>query len=473
VSNGRDCGDTDPEVRPGAAEVCNDGLDNDCSGEAEGCAWPSVVELEDQIELTPADTSGTSFGCGIDVADLDGDGEAELLIAASGAAPVGAGSRGAMFVFELPISATRTTTGAAAWRARGADLTYIGQRMAVGDLDGDGYADAALSSVSATASGFGSGVVVTALGPIDPGGGAIEDAFDGRLYGEGDREHFFGRMLSVVGDVTGDGIADLMVGVEGHGVAHPMGAVLLLAAPVAGSRSAWDTAPAVITGEDSDTLGWCLSGGDVTGDGLNDVVVGAPYRNGSGEALLFYGPIAGEMPADDADVAISGRAGGAELGKGCAMLGDSNEDGYADVGLGASADGFGWSGVFAEGFSRPRYAATDATAQLLGTAGGSAGYFGASIHSAGDLNQDGVPDLVVGEVQWDPLAARVWFGPVAGVEDDTDADVTLWLPYDDFGGYLRHMHGGADLTGDTVPDLLISDELRDAGRVWLVPGVGF
>jgi hypothetical protein len=41
------------------------------------------------------------------------------------------------------------------------------------------------------------------------------------------------------------------------------------------------------------------------------------------------------------------------------------------------------------------------------------------------------------------------------------------------GGYLRNLHGGDDLTGDTVPDILVADELRDEGRVWLVPGIGF
>ncbi len=43
TTNGEDCDDTDPEVNPGAPEICNDGLDNDCDGD--GCLLSQTVDL--------------------------------------------------------------------------------------------------------------------------------------------------------------------------------------------------------------------------------------------------------------------------------------------------------------------------------------------------------------------------------------------------------------------------------------------
>jgi hypothetical protein len=472
VSNNLDCGDGDAEVKPGVEEVCNDGVDNDCSGVAEGCEWPGMVQLDDSMRLVQTSIGGEGFGSSLVFSDVDGDGAHELVVAEVGLPPVGSGPRGGFHVIELPISPGSTTAGAAVWRPGAASLNYMAQRMAAADLDGDGLDDLAMSSVLATAAGHGEGAVLVGHGPLPRGPGEIDGHFDARVFHDGVAREFFGRELSIVGDVSGDGLPDLAVGVERLDYPANAGGAVVLSRPRAGVSSVWDGAAAYVTAEDGDNFGWCIAGGEVNGDGVSDLIVGAPYRSGTGEVNIYFGPLSGGATVDASDVTIAGRRTGAGMGAGCATLGDSNGDGYEDVGLGASSDDYGWVGVFMEGFGGPTVSARDASAQFIGTASGSGGMFGASVRTGGDLNQDGVPDLMVGEAEWDPLAARAWFGPAAGTTLDTDADITIWTP-DELGGYLRNGLGGHDLTGDTVPDILLSDELREEGRVWLVPGIGF
>jgi hypothetical protein len=472
VSNNQDCGDRDREVKPGAEEVCNDGLDNDCSGVAEGCEWPSVVDLDDRVHgIAVANTTGTAFGTGIGVYDLDGDGRANLVIGGGGSVVAGAAARGAVFAWPVPVSAPTTTASAAVWKSHDAEVEFFGSRLAHGDLDGDGLMDTVVAAQGASVEGLGVGAVLVGIGPLDPLGGRVDDGFASGWFHEGSYRDGFGGALRVGPDVTGDGLDDVLVGIEASG--GGAGAALLLSGVPAASVSAWDAADAQITGQAGSALGACVALGDVDGDGAGDIIVGAPQADGRGAVLVFLGPAVGARAAEDADTEIRGARSGALLGEGCAVLGDMAGDGLADVAVGGPGDGMGSVAVFTEGLPAGVLAASAAPASLVGSAAGSGGFFGASVHPAGDLNQDGAPDLVVGEVQWDPLAARVWFGPLSGVQSDVDADVTVWLPYTDSVGYLRELHGGDDLTGDGVPDLVVADEARGEGRVWLLPGVGF
>ena len=153
--------------------------------------------------------------------------------------------------------------------------------------------------------------------------------------------------------------------------------------------------------------------GDVNGDGRGDVVVGAPQetargRSGSGSAYVIFGT---ESPTrvDLAQVGargfrIDGAADGDRLGTAVGGAGDVNGDGLADVVLGApeaDAHGRGGSGTAFVVFGRRETsAAVDLAA--LGGAGfridGAAALdnAGAAVAGAGDVNGDGRADLVVG-----------------------------------------------------------------------------
>jgi FG-GAP repeat/Putative Ig domain len=156
--------------------------------------------------------------------------------------------------------------------------------------------------------------------------------------------------------------------------------------------------------------------GDVNGDGRGDVVVGAPQetargRSGSGSAYVIFGT---ESPTtvDLAQVGargfrIDGAADGDRLGTAVGGAGDVNGDGLADVVLGApdaDAHGRGGSGTAFVVFGRRETpAAVDLAA--LGGAGfridGAAALdnAGAAVAGAGDVNGDGRADVVVGAPQ--------------------------------------------------------------------------
>lgn len=81
---GEDCDDRDPEISPDALEICNDGVDNDCSGDAPECQVQSGELADAAIYVWYGDQAGDGFGSDHGVADLDGDGELEVLIGAPG-----------------------------------------------------------------------------------------------------------------------------------------------------------------------------------------------------------------------------------------------------------------------------------------------------------------------------------------------------------------------------------------------------
>ena len=195
--------------------------------------------------------------------------------------------------------------------------------------------------------------------------------------------------------------------------------------------------------------------GDVNGDGYDDLLIGAfryPEIASVGQAYLYFGG-----PAIDpvADLVIVPPAGGSGwFGFSVAAAGDFNGDDHPDFIIGAQQAGYeGKAFVY---YGGPALDTTpDVT--LTGESTGAITAFGASVASAGDVNEDGFGDVIVGAPWYPgggnrPGRAYVFFGGAA-----PDAVPDRVFPGVGFYDQLGSVVGSAgDMNGDGHPDVFAS-----------------
>lgn len=199
-----------------------------------------------------------------------------------------------------------------------------------GDLNGDGDDDVAVGSPLFGSPGIQGthGVVDVVFGPVSPGTHSLADA-DLRAVGEaaGDFAHVTAR----VGDLSGDGTADLGASAYAHD--SDGGAVYVAAGGPAIALDNLADAEIIFRGSPGDLVGFSLdSAGDVNGDGASDVVIGAPGLGGAGGVYLVLGPLpVGTWDLEQADVVLRGVTAADAAGTAVAGDGDVDGDGLADL----------------------------------------------------------------------------------------------------------------------------------------------
>ncbi len=435
-----------------------------------GAAWilfqepDSTVAAEQEIGADAgglADTLEVSdfFGSAVvSLGDLDGDGVEELAVGAPSHGGLG-GDVGSVWILFLQADGTvkshrEISAGKGGFGGTLTDGDLFGSALAaLGDLDGDGDVD-----LAAGAPGDGHGCVwILYLEPDGTVEGQSRIFRAMSLFG-------FGSALAPLGDLDDDGTCDLAVGAPGtgSGFGNTSGEVWVLFLEPDGTladsqRINSSEGGFVGTLVQGDVFGASLAAlGDLDGDGVGDLAVGAPFFNpfddDEGAVWVLYLNPDGTVHANHRISAAEGGFAGEldfddRFGSALAALGDLDGDGIVDLAVGAPSDDDGaapdqleiqrgamWL-LFLNADGR-----VGSHAKISATEGGlGAGRldrwdgFGSAAALLGDLDGDGIRDLAVGAAGDDDGGSEhgaVWLlalDGIAALEFETEDDLTTPL----------------------------------------------
>lgn len=302
-----------------------------------------------------------------------------------------------------------------------ADASFLGQKpydrsgvaSHVGDTNGDGYDDFIIAGWSSDTGGIDAGQVYLVLGK--PSGWKIDSTLDyanASFLGETERDEA-GKAITWAGDVNGDGYDDFLIGAPSNNDSKDFAGktYLIFGRPKGGL---WNTslsgADASFMGEDAnDASGSALCGlGDVNGDGYDDFLIGA-WSNDSGgrdagKAYLFLGKPSGwhrNMSLSMADATFIGEKTKDAAAMSLSYAGDVNGDGYNDIFIGAwgsdhnRMDNGQCYVIFGKQSGwKKNMPLKQADLSYYGKNDSDAS--GRSLSYAGDINGDGIDDLIIG-----------------------------------------------------------------------------
>ena len=444
---------------------------------APGISQVWVLSLDSSGGFSVASQINSPFGGGFGQAlaalgDVDGDGVGDFA--------VGDGSRVSMAL----MTASGALKSLSNIFSGSGSPTFATTLANLGDVDGDGHVDLGVGDPASPG-------VLTVLS-LD-GAGGVASATQLSVSGLPNTS-FFGGSLVSLGDRDGDGNQEWLVGYRSGS-----NGVRVLSVPAGldfgGFRQTFTgdvLGGTQIDGSNlpgpgaSDELGSAVAVlGDIDGDGVDDLAVGAPRNNGPSspeEGAVWIlrmnadGSIKGSFEIDDGEIALSGLE---RFGTSVAAIGDIDGDGVPDVAVGS---------LLAEGEVRLVRLNADGSVKSVTAIGAGQGgftdplavgdHFGSAIAGIGDFDGDGVSDLVVGADAHDGTGAA-WLllmnadGTVKsshGVENGIGGFDGTLAQGDRFGAALA---APGDVDGDGIPDLAVgapSDPAfsPDPGAAWLL-----
>ena len=268
---------------------------------------------------------------------------------------------------------------------------------------------------------------------------------------------------------------------------------LLLAASLSSAAHATPiqtVAGITINGNGKETYsGWSVSSaGDVNGDGLSDILIGAPSKRGNGQSYVVFGRAGATQSSINLSDVAAGRGGfvingsqSERAGFSVAAAGDINGDGLGDLLIGAplsdpaAGRDAGRSYVVfgqrsGDAVNLANVAAGQGGFAINGESNG--GQSGFSVAAAGDVNGDGLGDLLIGAPYHANRTGRsyVVFGK------RTTGAVNLSNVAKNQGGFAINsegpqqssgwaVSGAGDVNGDGLADMVVSSPWSNAGGV--------
>jgi len=323
------------------------------------------------------------------------------------------------------------------------DVTFIGSQVngflgwsvsSAGDVNNDGYSDVIVGEY-----GYANNV---GRAYIYYGGASMNNTPDVTLSGPF-QNYNFGISVSSAGDVNNDNFDDVIVGADGHN--SNMGRAYLYL----GGTSMNNAVDVTFTGEaSSNYFGRRVSSaGDVNNDGYSDVIVGAyGYSSNTGRAYIYYG---GASMNSIADVTLNGETQNSYFGFSVSPAGDVNNDNYSDVICG----GYGHSSNKGKAYLYLGSANMNNVADLSFTGENSNDYFAISVSSAADVNLDGYDDVIIGAEGYNSYTGKsyLYYGG-SGMNNQSDQTFNGELSNTYFG---KSVSSASDVNNDGVPDLIM------------------
>lgn len=409
----------------GIGDLDGDGFDDYVCGAPQGAAggtgYACVVSgrFATTIRTHVGAASGDHFGRAvIGLPDVDGDGLPDYAVGAP---------------YELGVGRVRVFSGA--------DGSLL--RVHDGALPGDEFGWALGSGADVDRDGRDELVVGAPRGGLAPGSAHVFSCADGSelwTLSGADAAGHFGASVDGAGDFDGDGCGDVVVGAPGgsfNGFPNAAGSATVWSgrtgARLLRTGGGWSGAAA----------GAAVAGVDLDGDGLGEVIVGGAMNNdgyGATPCVLGFARSGRERVRVGQD--------GSRFGAAVAALGDLDGDGRRELAVGAPF----WTNAqgLVTGSVRVETVDGDVIHEFEGDP--TAGRLGGGVASAGDVDGDGVDDVLVG------AGLRTGFvpgGAFARVYSGATGAVLHHFPGVGTSGFGTALDGGGDVDGDGFADVIV------------------
>jgi hypothetical protein len=443
------------------------------------------------IQNTAADANGTpmaeaftqTFRPGLNMNDINADGIDDI-VASAFKNDEGGVDAGMVYVFLGKTSWSNidlaAQTADAQYNVLGPNTELGFSSTAVGDINGDGYADLLASTPDTDLAGTNRGLVIVIYGSASPASRTYTGAETDVSYFVGAEDNVrLGLGVYSAGDVNGDGLADFLIG----GALPPGDSQFWLVFgqtdPYGPNRPITDVSRAnfIVAGDESFFSSQMYKSCDINGDELDDIILTAYTAPGGGvkRGEVYYikgqaSPANLDLRTEAADATFTGAQNNDQLGLSLlCTCADINRDGYADILMGAPMTGGDHGTAYLVlGSSAPasiNFSTESASATFSGPP---QTYLGYALSVPGDVNNDGYNDMLIGapfkNVSSSPNIgeAYLFYGSAAPASVDLNAGGSANVTYTGqippagkitVFGFSRPF---GDVNGDGIDDLVMN-----------------